>query len=68
VGVVWLISAWTVIAFTFTGYILSFIIDLLPSTQKHSDSRHEYQQLEMDMSSSRLMIWFVFFSCTLVWK
>ncbi|KAJ6006230.1 hypothetical protein N7451_004174 [Penicillium sp. IBT 35674x] len=45
-----------VIAFTFTGYILSFIIDLLPSTQKHSNSRHEYQQLEMDMSSSRLMI------------
>ncbi|KAJ5691222.1 hypothetical protein N7488_011957 [Penicillium malachiteum] len=43
-----------VIAFTFTGYILSFIIDLLPSSQKPSD---EYHQLEMDMSSdARLMI------------
>lgn len=49
-------NAQTVIAFTFTGYILSFIIDLLPSTHKNSVSRHEYQQLEMDMNSSRLMI------------
>ncbi|KAJ5946505.1 hypothetical protein N7454_003344 [Penicillium verhagenii] len=45
-----------VIAFTFTGYILSFIIDLLPSGQKQSSSKHEYQQLEMDMRNSRLMI------------
>ncbi|KAJ5777354.1 hypothetical protein N7520_000600 [Penicillium odoratum] len=45
-----------VIAFTFTGYILSFIIDLRPSTQKDSVPRHEYQQLDMDMNSTRLMI------------
>ncbi|KAJ5279828.1 hypothetical protein N7478_005200 [Penicillium angulare] len=46
-----------IIAFTFTGYILSFIIDLLPSSQKFPDS-HQYQQLEMgmDTNSSRLMI------------
>ena len=46
----------TVIAFIFTGYILSFIIDLLPSTYQHSHAFHKYQQLEMDMSSSRLLI------------
>ncbi|OJJ80453.1 Frag1/DRAM/Sfk1 family protein [Aspergillus glaucus CBS 516.65] len=36
-----------VIAFVFTGYILSLIIDLLPSTQRKLHNSKGYQQLEM---------------------
>lgn len=36
-----------VIAFVFTGYILSLIVDLLPSTQRKLHNSKGYQQLEM---------------------
>ncbi|KAJ5996143.1 hypothetical protein N7499_007542 [Penicillium canescens] len=39
-----------VIAFVFTGYILSFIVDLLPSTQKQLHVEKGYEQLEMGMA------------------
>ncbi|KAJ5758127.1 Frag1/DRAM/Sfk1 [Penicillium nucicola] len=39
-----------VIAFVFTGYILSFIVDLLPSTQKQLHVEKGYEQLEMAMA------------------
>jgi hypothetical protein len=41
-----------VIAFVFTGYILSFIVDLLPSTQKQLHVEKGYEQLEMAMAHS----------------
>jgi hypothetical protein len=34
----------------FTGYILSFIVDLLPSTQKQLHAEKGYEQLEMGMA------------------
>ncbi|KAJ5246837.1 hypothetical protein N7468_001820 [Penicillium chermesinum] len=48
-----------VVAFIFTGYIISFAVDLRPSPalDKRTDTHHEYQQLEMDMGPiSRIMI------------
>ena len=37
----------TVIAFVFTGYILSLIVDLMPSAQRNLHNPKGYQQLEM---------------------
>lgn len=42
-----LIYSILVIAFLFTGYILSLIVDLLPSDQKKVHNPNGYQQLEM---------------------
>jgi hypothetical protein len=40
----------TVIAFVFTGYILSLIVDLMPSAQRNLHDPKGYQRLEMNMS------------------
>lgn len=41
-----------VIAFVFTGYILSLIVDQLPSSQRNLQNPKGYQQLEMRTSMS----------------